>query len=145
MTKRLFKACTDKNGEILQLNRQIGVLKYEMEGMVKLPLDADGVPIHVGDVLDPPADCDDYTPLLVMRLTYDGYEDEWFFDGDVGGFCGMVGEHMDVAGWTHHHAPNVEDVLREFALACEDAGNAGPEVERIAAEFSKRLRLVGDE
>lgn len=37
--------------------------------------------------------------------------------------------------------PTVEDVLREFALACEDAGNAGPEVERIASEFAERLQL----
>lgn len=75
----------------------------EEHGWVRLPLDADGVPIHVGDVLDPPADCEDYAPLLVMRLIYDGYENEWFFDGDAGGFCGLVGEYMDVAGWTHHH------------------------------------------
>lgn len=105
---------------------------------VALPLDADGVPIHIGDVLNPPADCDDYTPLQVVRLAYDGYEDEWFFDGEAGGFCGMVGEHMDVAGWTHYHAPTVEDVLREFA----DEVKRCCDTQDTIAEFAAKLRLA---
>jgi hypothetical protein len=52
--------------------------------------------------------------------------------------------YADTFAFAHHHAPTVEDVLFEFALACEDAGNAGPEVERIAAEYAAKLRLVGD-
>lgn len=40
--------------------------------------------------------------------------------------------------------PTVEDVLREFALACEDAGNAGPEVERTIAEYAAKLQLADD-
>lgn len=110
-----------------------------------LPVDADGVPIHVGDVLDPPADCDDYAPMQVVRLMYDGYEQEWFFDGDVGGFCGMVGERMDVAGWTHHHAPTVEDVLREFADKWLDTDRETNRERAVIAEYAARLRLAGDE
>ena len=41
--------------------------------------------------------------------------------------------------------PTVDDVLTEFALACEDAGNAGPEVARIAAEYAKRLTLAKED
>jgi len=110
-------------------------------GWVRLPKDADGVPIHVGDVLNPPAGCEDYAPLLVMRLTYDGYENEWFFDGDAGGFCGMVGEHMDVAGWTHHHAPTVEDVLHEFvgkALCVSDLVGE----DELVTEYAAKVREV---
>lgn len=111
---------------------------------VKLPVDADGVPIHVGDVLNPPAGCEDYVPMLVMRLTYDGYENEWFFDGEAGGFCGMVGKHMDVAGWTHHHAPTVEDVLREFySRYC--ITKPKKEDDAIIAEYAAKLRLAGDD
>ena len=96
------------------------------------PLDADGVPIHVGDVL------------------------EWS-DGETFRVEGIGGETLFYIGnnneceWTsidlkhHHHAPTVEDVLREFALACEDAGNAGPEVERIAVEYAARLMLAGED
>ena len=119
-------------------------------GWVKLPVDADGVPIRVWDVLDPPADCDDYVPLQVVRLTYDGYEDEWYFDGQAGGFTGMVGKCMDVAGWTHHRVPTVEDVLREFAhvgirIGSKDGIKAGefdflPDEDAIA-EYAKKLQL----
>ena len=99
-------------------------------GWVRLPLDADGVPIHVGDVMEWP-DCS--TAEVV------GIGNDTFF---------YVEDGEDAAEWScasdkiHHHAPTVEDVLREFALACEDAGNAGPEVERIAAEYAAKLRLA---
>lgn len=115
-------------------------------GWVKLPKDADGEYIHIGDVLAPPADCDDYVPLQVTSLTYDGYEKEWFFDGEAGGFCGLAGQHMDVAGWTHYcKQPTVEDVLREFAgtLASVE-NNWGSYVNDAIAEYAKRLKLAGD-
>ena len=167
--ERLFKACAEKNEEITRLVMSAGDTRAFVDRIraaaedredvtlfgtdyLAYPLDADGEPIHVGDVLDPPPGCDDYAPLQVMRLTYDGYEDEWFFDGDVGGFCGMVGKHMDTAGWTcHSHKPAVEDVLREFAdrvcsgdhlvvkgayRALEDSG--------LLAEYAAKLRLAGD-
>ena len=112
-------------------------------GWIRLPVDADGVPIRVGDVLNPPAGCDDYTPLQVVRLTYDGYENEWFFDGEAGGFCGMVGKHMDVAGWTHHHAPTVEDVLLEFAdRVCNSGHQWGLDAADTIAEYAAKLRLA---
>jgi hypothetical protein len=44
----------------------------------------------------------------------------------------------------HYHKPTVEDVLCEFAIACEDTGNAGPEVQRLASEYAKRLQLKDD-
>lgn len=114
-----------------------GIDREVEERYMPLPLDADGVSIHVGDVLDPPSDCNDYVTLQVMRLMYDGYEQEWFFDGEAGGFCGLVGEHMDVAGWTHHHAPTVEDVLREFA-----EGLGVPVADSYIAASAAKLRLA---
>ena len=102
-------------------------------GWVRLPVDAEGVPIHVGDVMEWP-DCS--TAEVV------GIGDGTFF---------YVEEDEYAAEWTaasdkiHHHAPTVEDVLREFALACEDAGNAGPEVERIVAEYAAKLRLAEED
>lgn len=115
----------------------------EHHGWIKLPVDANGVPIRVGDILDPPDGCDDYEPLQVMRLTYDGYEDEWFFDGEAIGFCGMVGEHMDVAGWTHHHhATVVEDVLVE--LLNEYREGECTLTEARLTEYAAKLRMADD-
>ena len=132
-----------------ECERQLEALYHDMSDAeyIELPKDADGKPIHIGDVLAPPADCDDYVPLQVMSLTYDGYEKEWFFDGEAGGFCGLVGQHMDVAGWTHYRKqPTVEDVLRQFLGECESAQNLGyDEVpQEVFAEYAKRLKLVGE-
>ena len=110
-------------------------------GWVKLPKDADGEPIHIGDVLAPPADCDDYVPLQVTSLTYDGYEKEWFFDGEAGGFCGLAGQHMDVAGWTHYRKQTVEDVLSEMLDAVDDDRYGQ---DRIIAKYAAKLRLAND-
>ena len=127
------------------LHKQEDATRELDEKSVLLPVDADGVPIHVGDVLDPPADCDDYVPLQVVRLIYDGYEQEWFFDGEVSSFCGMVGEHMDVAGWTHHHEPTVKDVLTEFAnRVCNSGHQWGLDADDTIAEYAAKLRLAGD-
>ena len=40
--------------------------------------------------------------------------------------------------------PTVEDVLREYAIKCEEAGNSGPEVKRLATEYAAQLMLAGD-
>ena len=93
-----------------------------------LPVDADGVPIRVGDVLT-------HGTVGCIRLTTKGWEIVVGYNGGSGVFNPSA---------MNHRAPTVEDVLREFALACEDAGNAGPEVERIAAEYAAKLRLAGE-
>ena len=85
------------------------------ERFMELPVDADGVPIRVGDVLDPPSDCDDYVTCQVVKLTYDLFEKEWYFEGEaVGSFMGFCG-YFDTAGWTHHKPRTLEDVLCDFA------------------------------
>lgn len=97
-------------------------------GWVRLPVDADGVPIRVGDVMD-----GNRGTVTCIRDAGHGWE--------------IVTDHMysynpdDL----HHHAPTVEDLLREFALACEDAGNSRPAVMRLAEEYAAKLRLAGDE
>ena len=78
---------------------------------------------------------------------------------EVRGFGGNTlfyidGSHCE---WTsvgmkrHHHAPTVEDVLREFTDAIlEWAGKSGSVAEvgtwsDVAAEYAAKLRLAGDE
>ena len=99
-------------------------------GWVRGPLDADGEMWHSGDMSDS-------NWGVIEGIAYE--DGRWLVSG-----------HDTSAPWIpadsirHYHAPTVEDVLREFALACEDAGNAGPEVERIAAEYAAKLRLAGE-
>ena len=95
-----------------------------------LPVDADGVPIHVGNVL------------------------EWS-DGETFRVEGIGGETLFYIGnnneceWTsidlkhHHRAQTVEDVLREMLDAldidrCDDPDGT-------IAEYAAKLRLAGDE
>ena len=106
-----------------------GEMAAERDGWVRLPVDADGVPIHVGDVLD------GYGKTIeVVEMRY-GRSGWVLISRDGNGYA-------DCAAFTHHHAPTVEDVLREFADewlggGCDDDG--------IVAEYAKRLRLAGDE
>lgn len=101
-----------------------------------LPLDADGVTIHVGDVME----WDDGETFEVIGIGDTGtlYYLETRDDGTVG------------IEWTsteckRHHATTVEDLLREYALKCEEAGNSGPEVKRLAAEYAARLMMAGED
>ena len=76
-------------------------IEREVADMVPLPVDADGVPIHVGDVLD------GYGKTIeVVELRY-GRSGWVLISRDGNGYA-------DCAAFSHHHAPTVEDVLREF-------------------------------
>ena len=90
---------------------------------VKLPVDADGVPIHVGDVMD-------RATVSCIRDAGRGWEivlDNW---------CTYQPTDLH-----HHHEPTVEDVLREFAdevkRCCDD--------ESTIAEYAAKLRLAGED
>ena len=79
-------------------------------GWVRLPLDADGVPIHMGDVVRYDNLGNKGEPFEVKEITYrHGCEDE-VGDGEQYGTIVAITVR-------HHHAPTVEDVLREFADA----------------------------
>lgn len=98
------------------------------ERYVELPVDADGVPIRVGDEMVYPNLSGH--PVRFITLNENGWG---------------VNERNWVPSMLFHRRPlTVEDVLQKFALACEDAGNAGPEVAHIAAEYAAKLRLAGD-
>lgn len=105
-----------------------------------LPEDADGVPIHAGDVLD------GYGKTIeVVEMRY-GRSGWVLISRDGNGYA-------DCAAFSHHHAPTVEDVLREFAhvgihIAAKHGIKAG-EIDFYAdedaiAEYAARLRLAGE-
>lgn len=56
-------------------------------------------------------------------------------------------ESYDCAAFSHHHAPTVEDVLREFAEKITDSQipNVHPTYEEAIAEYAAKLRLAEEE
>ena len=102
----------------------------DARGWVRLPVDADGEYIHVGDKLD------GYGKTIeVVELRYG--RSGWVLisrDGNA---------YADTFAFAHHHAPTVEDVLREFVT---EFNRDDTELcdEEIIERFSKRLRLRED-
>ena len=96
---------------------------------VALPVEGDGVTIRPGDIIDGYGNT-----FEVSRLVFTGLLG-WIIVADTDD------RYIDSYALTHHKEQDVTDILREFALACEDAGNAGPEVERITAEYAEKLQL----
>ena len=104
---------------------------------VALPLDADGEPIHVGDVME----FSEFEIEHPVTRTVEGIGQGTFF-----AWCGERGyQQHDSKRYRHHRPPTVEDVLREFALRAirESEGNYG-DLDETCAEYAKRLRLAGD-
>ena len=101
--------------------------------MVELPKDADGEYIHIGDVMEW---CDSGETLTVEGI---GSDVLFYIDGEN-------------AEWTaarnkrHHHAPTVEDVLREFAEKVIDSQipSVHPTYEEAITEYAAKLRLADD-
>lgn len=132
----------DCKQKVLQHNITMGELSAEIERLedelshcIELPKDADGEPIHIGDVMESKGS--DFLfgevsfEVRAMRCDECGWE---VYD--------RLGDRYAPLLLRHHHAPTVEDVLREFVDAldidrCEDF-NA------TIAEYAAKLRLAGD-
>ena len=104
---------------------------------VKLPVDADGEVIHVGDEVTCGA-----TVWTVTSLKFLG--EGWGICCTVYNECGGSGTSVyPPSNLRHRRAPTVEDVLREFALAvCKD--DALTIREGVVEEYAAKLRLAGD-
>ena len=104
-------------------------------GWIELPGDDDGVPIRIGDTMEW---LDGSTAEVI------GIGNGVFFYKD---------DESDGADWSsaeskrHHHAPTVEDVLREFLGECEHASTLGYTdiPQDIFNTYTAKLRLAGDE
>ena len=107
----------------------------EEHGLVRLPVDADGVPIRVGDKVTEHED--GHTFKVDGFMDWDG--EWWVFMRD--------GIQAPASRCTHYHAPTVEDVLREFTdevwnRCCEGATASDSGIDGLVAEYAKRLRLT---
>ncbi len=102
-------------------------------GWVRLPKDADGEYIRIGDVMEWP----DTSTAEVVGVYESGF---FYFDGD----------DEDVVEWTtsydkvHHHAPTVEDVLTEFGIDWEHESDCEDRA-ALLKEYAKRLTLAKGE
>lgn len=110
----------------------------EEHGLVRLPVDADGVPIRVGDKVTEHED--GHTFKVDGFMDWDG--EWWVFMRD--------GIQAPASRCTHYHAPTVEDVLREFTdevwnRCCEGATASDSGIDELVAECAAKLRLAGGE
>lgn len=101
-------------------------------GWVRLPVDADGEYIRIGDVMEW---CDNGETLTVEGI---GNDVLFYIDGEN-------------AEWTaarnkrHHHEPTVEDVLREFSCVLMGKREFDGDVTEAIAEYAAKLRLAGED
>ena len=96
-------------------------------GLVRMAVDADGVPIRVGDTLDGYGKT---IEVVEMRYGRGGWV---LISRDGNGYA-------DTFAFTHHHEPTVEDVLREFAY-----GLGVPVADSYVAASAAKLRLAEGE
>ena len=109
----------------------------EEHGWAHLPKDAEGEPIHIGDVMEWMPYDETYQPVI---RTVVGVGTDVFFawSNEKSQYAQYCAE-----AYRHHHAPTVEDVLLEFAKTygeCADAANW----QDIIAEYAAKLRLAGE-
>lgn len=109
-------------------------------GWVKLPVDADGEYIRIGDAVTCGA-----TVWTVTGLK---------FLGEGWGICCTIYTKNGSSGTTiyppsdltHHRPPTVEDVLREFAdLVRKERIELATISDETLSEYAKRLRLAGED
>ena len=109
-------------------------------GLVRMPKDADGEPIRIGDVMEW---CDSGETLTVEGI---GRDVLFYIDGENA-------ELTAARNKRHHHAPTVEDVLREFAQEMNenmgmytgetiDADEWRDADARTVEKFAAKLRLA---
>ena len=109
-----------------------------------LPKDADGVPVHVGDVMDYAGDVmewidpgGDYS--LTCEVCAVGIDCFFAWDKINGRFA-----QKDARAYRHYHAPTVEDVLTEFAAKLIEHGGLTNGAAQTIAEYAAKLRLAGE-
>lgn len=115
------------------VNEILDGIEREVADMVPLPVDADGVPIHVGDVME-----NIVCPPVHREVTGVGVECFYGWDEGNGRYS-----QFDVACYRHHHAPTIEDVLEEFVARWMETHH--DDIPALKAEYAAKLRLVGDE
>ena len=117
---RKHTSCLEHIGELLDaIEREVA------ERYVELPVDADDVPWHLGDVTE------NGNTVTAMGLNAHG----WCFVGTP--------NDIDPRIHRHYHTPTIEDVLREFGRAWVEWEDGSP-YDPIT-EYAAKLQLKEDE
>ena len=111
--------------------------KMAENGWVRLPKDADGEYIHIGDVMD-----SDH----LEDGTVDGIQ---YFKSmqNMRMLIAVRPHNWDTPTWydpeeyRHHHEPTVEDVLREFSCVLMGKREFDGDVAEAVAEYAQKLQL----
>ena len=112
------------------------------DASVLLPVDVDGVPIHVGDMM---GRGDAHGRVIALMLS--NYPKKW--GGGLHWGVQLEGEHAPTALdslFRHYHAPTVEDVLQEMLVQAVGYSDANTTVAyNTIAEYAAKLRLAESE
>lgn len=95
---------------------------------VALPLDADGIPIHLGDEMCTVDTPEYHSPVEFMTLTEKG----WMM---------INGDDVGPSELRHWDAPSIENLLNEFANRIDKSGHLwGLYADETVAEYAERIR-----
>ena len=130
-----LKGYSECHAELLEGNETLAS-DLERCGWIRLPKDADGEYINIGDVMESKGSNllfgESSFEVRSMRCDECGWE---VYD--------RLGDRYAPSLLRHHHAPTVEDVLREFANEVyADADNEIRDRDFLCAKYAKRLTLA---
>lgn len=135
--KMWLKGYAECHAELLEGNE---TLASDLEGCgwIRLPKDADGVPIHVGDVME---ERSGHTFEVASLMAFGGSEN-WLALSDPRNFSSFREPH-DIR---HYHAPTVEDVLQKLLEQAVGYSDAHTTVAlNTIAEYAAKLRLAEED
>jgi len=147
-----LKGYSECHAELMEGNETLAS-DLERCGWVRLPLDADGVPIHVGDEMEPISV--KYDRFGVVTLCMDTRDGRWSLLTDLDGEW----SHDELCQLRHYTPPTVEDILMEFHERMDELGTTDQcvgsdrayavdallrERAELVAEYAAKLRLAGD-
>lgn len=103
-------------------------------GLMRLPKDADGRVINIGDVMyDSNENPSEKFNVAIMELNKWGWS-----------LIDSYGERNEPSQCCHYHEPTVEDVLREFGEKYCDMVDGCAEESELFAEYAAKLQLRSD-
>lgn len=132
--------------------KAIRELNNLVDTSVSLPVDADGVPIHIGDVMD---GVDRYDPFrkvtgTVFTLHFRSAGDskiEAIVGVNAWTECGISHSttylDQDASVYRHHHEPTVNEVLQDMVVDWDCAPD-GEEKAEVLKEYAAKFRLAND-
>ena len=117
-------------------------------GLGRLPVSEDGDVLHIGELVDEKLPFGGYAapaPIDTMELSRGAGGYRWMVKLDAENRA-LISPRL----LRHHHAPTVEDVLREFTdevwnRCCEGATASDSGIDGLVAECAAKLRLAGED